>query len=69
MRSYHAALRRLKIAPYRRLEDDLQATPRGSAYGGARAAVALFDSEPDFSKMTTAEKIAWNRARWKRILG
>ena len=67
VRSYHAALGRLKIAPYRKLEDDLQATPRGSAYGGAGR--GPFDSEPDFSKMTTAEKIAWNRARWKRILG
>ena len=25
--------------------------------------------EPDFAKMTTAEKLAWNQARWKRILG
>ena len=73
-------LGRLKIAPYRKLEDDLQATPRGSAYGGAgrgvppmqspaSAAPGPADEEPDFSKMTTAEKIAWNRARWKRILG
>jgi hypothetical protein len=24
---------------------------------------------PDFSKMTPAEKIAWNRAKWNRVLG
>ena len=27
------------------------------------------ESMPDFSKMTQAEKLAWNQARWKRILG
>jgi len=83
VRSYHAALGRLKIAPYRSLADDLQATLRPSAYGDsgrpvpsepspkppAPAAGRPADKEPDFSKMTTAEKIAWNRARWKRILG
>jgi hypothetical protein len=26
-------------------------------------------SEPDFRKMTAAEKVAWHRARWNRILG
>ena len=25
--------------------------------------------EPDFSKMTTAEKIAWHKAKWDRVLG
>ena len=83
VRSYHAALARLKIAPYRTLEDDLQATLRGSAYGEAAQGLPPVPSpspptpavrgpanpEPDFSKMTTAEKVAWNRARWKRILG
>jgi len=27
------------------------------------------NSEPDFSKMTSAEKVAYQRARWNRILG
>ena len=74
VRSYHAALARQKIRPYRSLEDDLKAAPRAAAYGGkpvqtagkpASAAAQI----PDFSKMTQAEKIAWNQARWKRILG
>lgn len=81
VRSYHAALRRLKIRPYRSLEDDLRETLRTKAYGpaGPSAAVAGLDGrrhdrenvaqEPDFAKMTTAEKLAWNQARWKRILG
>jgi len=71
--SYHAALARLKIRPYRNLEDDLQATLRAAAYGGKPASGSSARSsaaaQPDFSKMTQAEKIAWNQARWKRILG
>lgn len=30
---------------------------------------ATSNGEPDFSSMTSAEKIAWNKARWDRILG
>jgi hypothetical protein len=75
--SYHAALARQKIRPYRSLEDDLKATLRVAAYAAAPARAAAVNSptataarpEPDFAKMTQAEKIAWNRARWKRILG
>lgn len=33
------------------------------------AAAANGEAEPDFAKMTPAEKVAWNRARWNRILG
>lgn len=77
VRSYHAALGRLKIRPYRSLEDDLKATSRAAAYGGKPAAGSAKPTasalgtaaEPDFAKMTPAEKIAWNQARWKRILG
>jgi hypothetical protein len=70
VRSYHAALAGLKIRPYRSLEDDLKPTPRAAAYGGKPAATTGGASaEPDFAKMTQAEKIAWNQARWKRILG
>jgi hypothetical protein len=84
VRSYHAALMRLKIRPYRSLEQDLQSTLRATAYGGAgssgakpaaanhastTAGPAAEGTVPDFSKMTPAEKIAWNRAKWNRILG
>jgi hypothetical protein len=89
VQSYHAALERLKIQPYRSLKEDLRQTPRGSSYGspdrkavpaGANAAPASgLDGDesrrenrlrdPDFATMTTAEKLAWNQARWKRILG
>ena len=79
VRSYHGALARLKIQPYRSLEDDLQLTRRSGAYGGSTPAAAPpgpaargtppREENPDFSKMTQAEKLAWNQARWKRILG
>jgi hypothetical protein len=81
VQSYHAALRRLNIRPYRSLEEDLRQTLRAKAHGnaGPTAATAGLDDrgsrrenvhqEPDFTKMTTAEKLAWNQARWKRILG
>ncbi|MEX0775312.1 MAG: hypothetical protein WD042_06305 [Phycisphaeraceae bacterium] len=87
VRSYHAALEKVGLRPYRALKEDLTATLRGSAYGsGAGAghpgqarrlawpglkAVAKpqADETPEFSKMTAGEKIAWNRARWNRLLG
>ncbi|MGA2031586.1 MAG: hypothetical protein ABSG68_04980 [Thermoguttaceae bacterium] len=74
VRSYHAALARLNLRPYRPLEEDLRPSARAAAYGGAQAEKvsprpAQNSGEPDFSKMTQAEKIAWNRDRWKRILG
>lgn len=44
----------------------------GNGSGGAKpaaAAVGAAQAEPDFSKMTQAEKVEWNLARWRRILG
>ena len=78
VRSYHAALEKLNLMPYRPLETDLQATDRASAYSGSGAAATPTserkspwngEDQPDFSKMTQAEKTAWNRQRWDRILG
>ena len=63
------------------LEDDLQATDTATSYAGqtgqtgqrppARTTTASRPhgtDEPDFSKMTQAEKVQWNLDRWKRIL-
>jgi hypothetical protein len=81
VRSYHAALDRLGIRPYRPLADDVQPSARAAAYSGtgSRAAAGIpqrtpgpvgsAPEQPDFSKMTQAEKVAWNLQRWKRILG
>ena len=40
VRSYHAALARIGVRPYRKLDDDLQSTLRAAAYGGDEARVA-----------------------------
>ena len=51
------------------VEQDLQATDRGSAYGsGARPRGGdAAQGEPDFSKMSAAEKVQWNLDRMNRI--
>jgi hypothetical protein len=41
----------------------------GCGCNGSCAAKTLPNGEPDFKKMTNAEKIAWHKARWDRILG
>lgn len=84
VRAYHGDLQRLKLRPHRSLEDDLIMTPTAQSYGGptatpapgggaARAAKgqpeATLGTEPDFSRMTAAEKVEWNLAKWRRILG
>jgi hypothetical protein len=81
VRSYHAALRKLGIRPHRELADDLVRSDTASSYAGysssgrksaVKPAVAPplpSSSEPDFSRMTQAEKIQWNLDRWKRIVG
>ncbi len=77
VRAYHADLAKLGIQPYRSLEDDLQETTTAVSYGGtgsgakprSTGASATSNGEPDFSKMTLAEKAQWNMDRWKRIIG
>jgi hypothetical protein len=83
VRAYHADLGRLGIRPHRSLEDDLRRTDTASAYsgssaGGARrlpagqvpaSSPAAQSDEPDFAKLTPAEKARWNLERWKRIVG
>jgi len=82
VRAYHGDLQKLNIRPQRVLEDDLQQTETASAYGGSGgarkpnvgkaaspAAGAAIGQQPDFAKMTPAEKARWNLDRWKRIIG
>jgi hypothetical protein len=80
VRAYHADLGRLMIDPHRSLEQDLQRTPAAISYAGAPPARASAGSkhnprsftptgEPDFNKMTAAEKVQWNLEKWRRILG
>lgn len=76
VRAYHADLARLNIRPYRSLEDDLVRTDTSGSYSGTSKPKQTpvpstngHASEPDFSKMTSAEKARWNLDRWKRIIG
>jgi hypothetical protein len=41
----------------------------GCGCNGPCATKTTSNGEPDFTKMTTAEKIAWHKAKWDRILG
>jgi hypothetical protein len=81
VRAYHGDLQKLGIRPQRSLEDDLQQTDTASSYSGAGTKTARSktaprnssdkfpQNDPDFSKMTQAEKNQWNLDRWKRIVG
>lgn len=80
VRAYHGDLDKLGIRPYRSLEDDLRSSATASSYGGqtapvsrppapAAAAAPAAAEDPDFAKMTPAEKAKWNIERWKRIIG
>lgn len=79
VRAYHGDLQRLGIRPHRSLEEDLQVSATAQSYGGqppgspamAKSAdqPATSLAEPDFSKMTQAEKVQWNLERWRRVLG
>jgi hypothetical protein len=80
VRAYHGVLQKLGIKPQRSLKDDLQLQTNVMSYGGSgkvisvpasngRSKLPSPPSEPDFSKMTAAEKVAYQKARWDRILG
>ena len=80
VRAYHGVLQKLGLKPHRSLEEDMQLQTNVMSYGGSgkvisvpasngRSSVPANHSEPDFSKMTTAQKVAYQKARWDRILG
>jgi hypothetical protein len=49
--------------------DRQSSTNNGGNTGKAVAVNSTLPGEPDFTKMTPAEKIAYHKARWDRILG
>jgi hypothetical protein len=81
VRAYHGDLQKLGIAPQRSLEEDLRQTDTASSYSGSGSGTVRpkysanpspekkSPEDPDFGKMTQAEKIQWNLDRWKRIVG
>jgi hypothetical protein len=64
VKAYHGELGKLKIIPFRAVKDDMQLTTNATNYAGASARVSVV-SKPamDFSKMTSAEKVAYSRQR------
>jgi hypothetical protein len=80
VRAYHGVLQKLGVPPHRPLEADLKLQTNLMNYGGSGTAIGLplaaskhgrpsTNGTPDFSKMTPAEKVAYHKARWDRILG
>jgi hypothetical protein len=65
-KAYHGDLEKLKIKPFRALNDDLQLTTTTTSYAsslpspGGRAAAPR---QPDFKTMTPAQKVAYARER------
>jgi hypothetical protein len=79
VRAYHGVLQQVGIRPHRSLEDDLRLQTNVMSYGGNGVAISLPPGQGeakaagngavDFRKMTAAQKIAYHKARWDRILG
>jgi len=83
VRAYHGVLQKLGVKPYRSSEEDMQLQTNVMSYGGNGKEVGFppssarlekrqqpsINGEPDFSTMTPAQKVAYQRARWDRILG
>jgi hypothetical protein len=76
VRAYHGVLQRLGIRPHRPLEEDMQLQTGVMSYAGNGATTSLppapkagSNGAVDFRTMTAAEKIAYHKARWDRILG
>jgi len=85
VRAYHGVLQKLNIRPHRSLEDDLVLQTNVMSYGGGAAvcvpgkpfgkptatkpAATKPAAAPDFTKMTRAEKLAYNKAQRDRIFG
>ncbi len=85
VRAYHAVLQKLNISPQRTLEDDLVLQTNVMSYSGGSGKLISAPSpgkpatptagtnspasSPNFSAMTSAERVAWHRARLKRQFG
>jgi hypothetical protein len=80
VRAYHGVLQSLGVKPLRPLQDDMELQTAVMSYGGNGTTISLPaqksvaakktpNAEPDFAKMTAAEKVAYQKKRWDRILG
>jgi hypothetical protein len=62
VKAYHAELEKLKIKPIRSLKDDMELTSTATSYAGTRTSV-ITKPALDFSKMSSAERVAYARQR------
>jgi hypothetical protein len=84
VKAYHGVLQQLGVKPLRSLEEDMVLQTNVMSYGGNGKTVSApakkridtkisgmttTGAEPDFTKMTPAQKVAYQKARWDRILG
>jgi hypothetical protein len=72
VQAYHGVLQQLGVQPHRSLEEDLTLQTNVMSYGGNGTTVSAppaANGTPDFRRMSAAEKVAYHRAKWDRILG
>jgi hypothetical protein len=84
VKAYHGVLQKLGVTPQRTLEEDMKLQTNVMNYGGTGTAVSLpspaaakpaaggkpsANGAVDFAKMTPAQKVAYHKAKWDRILG
>jgi hypothetical protein len=81
VKAYHGVLQQLNIKPLRPLDEDMTLQTNVMSYAGDGKTISLPNkkkpatkksvpsAEPDFAKMTPAQKVAYQKARWDRILG
>jgi hypothetical protein len=82
VRAYHGVLQRLGIPAHRSLDDDLRLQTNVMSYSGSGTTISVGPGKPaakqsqksaaaapDFSRMSAAEKVAYHKARWDRVLG
>ena len=81
VRAYHGVLQQLGVMPHRPLDKDMELQTAVMSYGGNGKVISLptarslkaaangkpASAEPDFRKMTTAEKVAYHRQRIKSL--
>lgn len=77
VRAYHGVLQQLGIKPHRPLDKDMELQTSVMSYGGNGTTISIpaptakphANGQPDFAKMTPAQKVEYHRARWNRVLG
>jgi hypothetical protein len=78
VRAYHAVLQKLNITPQRSLEEDMTLQTNVMSYSGGSGKVISAPAPakpvknsdlPNFAKMTSAERVAFHRARLNRQFG